>query len=190
VYLLQIEWWVFILIGWSLAFFVLPFVRKLREGLAYSLSYSAVWGDVAFAFLVAEAAVASERQTSGVLIFDIWFNVLLIVGCVALGLFLFFGTDGHQTFVDGLHNFFMVPLYGYLVVISFLVLVQSGEKVNYFAAIAAPTFWGMLVLLDFEEDNMNQKAKVKREGVTGIRGLQWLMDAMNGGARAFPQTER
>lgn len=172
-------WWVAGFVGLGVAIPGIPFLRKLTEGVAYSLSYSAVWGDSALTALVAVATTKAQEMHSGILIYDLWFNVLLVAGFVAAGIYLFFQKDGHSTFVDGMHNIFIIPFVGYLVVISELVLFQSGDVLTYLIGIVAPAVWLSSYYVDVKEKRLNQKAYRQEHGVDAIPGLGWMIDKIN-----------
>lgn len=125
----------------------------------------------------------SPQQVSGAFIYDPVFNGILIVGLIAGGLYLFFREGGHGTPVDGLHNGFIAPLLVYLVVISSLVIFQSGFEHWLWWAIAAAALaiWVWSFKKDVGEERLDQRVYRAKHGVSAIPGLEWLIDAINGG---------
>lgn len=174
---------VILFVGVAMALLALPYLRKLTEKakVAYLLSFSASYGDVALTVVVALGAVLAPRFTTGVFIFDPWFNVILIGGLFIVGVMFQRKPDASQEVTDKGHSYLVIPLVGYFVVIAELVIIQSGYLFTYFIGAACPVLWYLFVRRDETEERLQQWKYFLRTGETAVPGLGWLIDWMNRG---------
>lgn len=178
--LVIIPWTVFYILGCIVTVPGIPWLRLKTEGKAFSVSYSAAYGDLALTCVIAVGAGIATRITNAVLIWDTWFNILLALVLIAAGVIMQRLPNASQRPVDVAHSLIAIPVYGYLVVISELVLFQSGHELAYLVGLAGPSIWLYLVIKDTRENRLDQHGYMARTGETAIPGLRCIVNFMNG----------
>jgi hypothetical protein len=169
----------YFLVGFFFVFVVLPSIRRIDEGVAYSVAWSGTWGETPLFLIWTLGSFVVENVTVPSVLLSLWANVAIVAIFFVIGLFLWLQPDGHKNFTDGFHNIFVVPAFGYATAICMFLFLLTNYFLFLTIGILAIGVWGYFVRKDEIEGSMQQAAHVRNTGVRWIFGTKWVVKILD-----------
>lgn len=146
--------------------------RDIFEGLGYQVAYSAKFGDTMLFGVVFIAATIIKREEPYLRswffwvpwLMNGWFHLLVLIGCVALGLtvsVLTLATRSGQM-MDVYHDVVIAPMILYFAIALLPLTYYAGTKIEKRWTFFFILIWLVLVIFDIKYDRMNQRQWIER----------------------------
>ena len=146
--------------------------RYYFEGKAYNVAWSSKFGDQALVgiILIAFLTLREMPKLDGFFTKPS-FQTACLVASIGIGLIVqWLDWSKRDTMVmDIYHNIFIVPLFLFLLALSFSIIFTNGSKAKIGIVLGLLVFWAVLVVLDITAkpvNRMDQQAYLKYHGFT------------------------